>query len=239
MCTFGRPGTTTGTWNGTAAPGIDKVAFGFVPPHPFDTLMDITDTPLTRTEQLIDKTRANIELAQRHQKHYHDKTCRPLTFQVGEYAYLARWAIRQLPGTTKLARNYFGPFKVVRSIKDIAYELDLPHVMRRIHPVFHVEYLKKARSDDLHLNPVFPRPSAVLPDDADEADCILDHRYRYNQPQFLIRWTNCPGEDSWVKSIDAGIPLVDEHMKTPKWNANPLKIKYVRDEDGNRARIFY
>jgi hypothetical protein len=67
-----------------------EVAFRFVPPHPFDIVLGTTRTPLTRTEheQLIDKTRANIELAQRRQKHYHDKKYRPLTFQVGEYAYI-------------------------------------------------------------------------------------------------------------------------------------------------------
>jgi hypothetical protein len=43
----------------------------------------------------------------------------------------------------------------------------------------------------------------------------------------------------WVKAIDAGVPLVDEYMKTTKWKANPFKIKYVRDEDGDRARILY
>jgi hypothetical protein len=146
--------------------------------------------------------------------------------------------MRQLAGTTKLAPNFFGTFEVVRSIKDISYELDLPAAMSKIHPVFHVQYLKKVGTDKLQPNPIIPPLPALNPEeDGYDVDCILSHRYRYGKPRFLVKWTNYPGEDSWVPPDDVGTSLIDEYMKTNKWRNSPFKVKYLKRQCV-KVRIF-
>jgi len=52
----------------------------------------------------------------------------------------------------KLAPRYVGPFKVLKKVGKVAYELELPEELGGVHPVFHVPNLKKCLSDEnLHV----------------------------------------------------------------------------------------
>jgi hypothetical protein len=42
----------------------------------------------------------------------------------------------------KLAYKYFGPFKILKKVGEVAYQLDFPKEAR-IHSTFHVSLLKK------------------------------------------------------------------------------------------------
>nr|GFB42258.1 putative reverse transcriptase domain-containing protein [Tanacetum cinerariifolium] len=60
----------------------------------------------------------------------------------------------------KLNPRYVGPFKVFEWIRDVAYMLDLPEELSRVHNTFHMSNLKKChaeeplavRLDELHFN---------------------------------------------------------------------------------------
>ena len=47
----------------------------------------------------------------------------------------------------KLSPRYVGPYKVMRRIGKVAYELELPSEMDLVHPVFHVSMLKRYQGD--------------------------------------------------------------------------------------------
>nr|GFB37124.1 putative reverse transcriptase domain-containing protein [Tanacetum cinerariifolium] len=48
----------------------------------------------------------------------------------------------------KLNPRYVGPFKVFERIRDVAYKLDLPEELSRVHNTFHVSNLKKFHADE-------------------------------------------------------------------------------------------
>ncbi|WMV07354.1 hypothetical protein MTR67_000739 [Solanum verrucosum] len=53
----------------------------------------------------------------------------------------------------KLSPRYIGPYHIAKRIGNVAYELELPHELAAVHPVFHISMLKKCISD----------PSLILP----------------------------------------------------------------------------
>nr|GFC70975.1 putative reverse transcriptase domain-containing protein [Tanacetum cinerariifolium] len=48
----------------------------------------------------------------------------------------------------KLNPRYVGPFKVLERIGDVAYKLDLPNELSRVHNMFYVSNLKKCHADE-------------------------------------------------------------------------------------------
>jgi hypothetical protein len=50
----------------------------------------------------------------------------------------------------KLAPNFYGPYTIIKCIGHMAYKLALPS-HSKIHPVFHVSYLKKVIGSKCHI----------------------------------------------------------------------------------------
>ncbi|GKB11241.1 hypothetical protein Tco_0845164 [Tanacetum coccineum] len=48
----------------------------------------------------------------------------------------------------KLNPRYVGPFKVLEKVRSVAYKLELPQELSRVHNTFHVSNLKKCYSDE-------------------------------------------------------------------------------------------
>ena len=51
----------------------------------------------------------------------------------------------------KLKPRYIGPFEILKRVGNVAYLLELPASMSRIHNVFHVSMLKKYHPDPSHV----------------------------------------------------------------------------------------
>ncbi|GKG08975.1 hypothetical protein Tco_0334807, partial [Tanacetum coccineum] len=48
----------------------------------------------------------------------------------------------------KTAIRYVGPFKVIKRVGEVAYKLELPEELSRVHHTFHVSNLKKCHADE-------------------------------------------------------------------------------------------
>ncbi|GJZ10975.1 putative reverse transcriptase domain-containing protein [Tanacetum coccineum] len=76
---------------------------------------------------------------------------KPMEFQVGDKVMLkvSPWkGVVRFGKRGKLNPRYVGPFKVLKKVRAIAYKLELPQELSRVHNTFHVSNLKKCYSDD-------------------------------------------------------------------------------------------
>ncbi|MCI40988.1 hypothetical protein A2U01_0062221, partial [Trifolium medium] len=115
----------------------------------------------------------------------------PHKFTVGDYVFVKLRPYKQhsVVGKRihKLSKRFFGPFKILKAIGEVAFELELPPTSK-IHPVFHVSKLKPCLGDvqgslalpanSIDNHPLL-KPLAVLDWKRDNEDA---------EPQVLIQW---------------------------------------------------
>ncbi|GKC36090.1 putative reverse transcriptase domain-containing protein [Tanacetum coccineum] len=83
------------------------------------------------------------------QKSCADRRHKPLEFQVGDKVMLkvSPWkGVIRFGKRGKLNPPYIGPFKILTKVGTVAYRLELPEKLSRVHSTFHVSNLKKCVS---------------------------------------------------------------------------------------------
>ena len=101
----------------------------------------------------IQVVREKLKVAQDRQKSYADTRRRDLEFEVDDMVFLkvAPWkGVIRFQQRGKLNPRYIGPFRILERIGLVAYRLELPPELSRIHNVFHVSMLKKYVPDPSH-----------------------------------------------------------------------------------------
>ena len=94
--------------------------------------------------------RDRLKTTQIRQKSYADLRRRELEFQVDDWAFLKVSPMKGVMIFGKkgnLSPRYVGPYKILKSIGKVAYELELPEELAAVHPVFHISLLKKCVGD--------------------------------------------------------------------------------------------
>ncbi|GJZ35059.1 putative reverse transcriptase domain-containing protein [Tanacetum coccineum] len=92
-----------------------------------------------------------IQAARDRQKSYVDVRRKPLEFQVGDKVMLkvSPWkGVIRFGKREKLNPRYIGPFKIIAKVGTVAYRLELPEQLSRVHSTFYVSNLKKCLSDE-------------------------------------------------------------------------------------------
>lgn len=142
-----------------------------------------------------------LEAAKQRQKAYADDKRRHLEFKVGDQVLLSSKNINiRMPqdGTKKLLPKWIGPFTITKQVNKVAYKLDLPDHMKRIHNVFHISLLKQFYSDGRSQPP--PPPIEIDGENYYLIERILDHKIGKgrNARKYLVRWLGYPPEhDTW------------------------------------------
>nr|GFB17981.1 putative reverse transcriptase domain-containing protein [Tanacetum cinerariifolium] len=120
----------------------------------YDTIWVIVDrltksaifTPIRETDHMDKHARIYLK-----EKSYADLKHKPMEFQVGHKVMLkvSPWkGVVHFGKRGKLNPRYVGPFKVLERVGDVAYKLDLPEELSRVHNTFHVSNLKKCHADE-------------------------------------------------------------------------------------------
>ncbi|KAI3703185.1 hypothetical protein L1987_73086 [Smallanthus sonchifolius] len=118
---------------------------------------EVGDSQLTgpelvfETSEKIVQIRNRMAAARDRQKSYVDKRRKPLEFQIGDMVLLkvSPWkGVIRFGKRGKLNPRYVGPFKILKRIGPVAYQLDLPERLSGVHNVFHVSNLKKCLADE-------------------------------------------------------------------------------------------
>ncbi|GKB43647.1 hypothetical protein Tco_0888589 [Tanacetum coccineum] len=92
-----------------------------------------------------------MQAARDRQKSYTDLKRKPMEFQVGDKVMLkvSPWkGVVRFGKRGKLNPRYVGPFKVLEKVGSVAYKLELPQELSRVHNTFHVSNLKKCYADE-------------------------------------------------------------------------------------------
>ncbi|GJV93219.1 hypothetical protein Tco_1541032 [Tanacetum coccineum] len=92
-----------------------------------------------------------MQAARDRQKSYADLKRKPMEFQVEDKVMLkvSPWkGVVRFGKRGKLNPRYVGPFKVLEKVGEVAYKLELPEELSRVHNTFHVSNLKKCHADE-------------------------------------------------------------------------------------------
>ena len=111
----------------------------------------------------------SIKAAQDRQKKYVDVRRRPLEFSTGDQLFLkvALWKnMLRFVLKGKLTPRFIGPFRILQRVGPVAYKVDLPPQLAKVHDVFHISLLRKADVD----------PARILPQVEVKEDLTLELR---------------------------------------------------------------
>nr|GEW79020.1 hypothetical protein [Tanacetum cinerariifolium] len=101
---------------------------------------------IQETTEKIVLIKQRIQAAQDRQKSYTDLKRKPMEFEVRDRVKLkvSPWkGVVRFGKRGKLNPRYVRPFKVLAKIRKVAYRLELPQELSRVHHTFHVSNLKK------------------------------------------------------------------------------------------------
>ncbi|KAF7153068.1 hypothetical protein RHSIM_Rhsim01G0082100 [Rhododendron simsii] len=189
-------------------------------PHPYSTTtvaqvfldnifklhVAVADNMLQDRSTILKLLKEHLVSSQHRMKQIADQHRSERVFEVGDWVYLKLQPFRQVTvafrRNAKLAPKYFGPYQVVKKLRLVAYELELPPYSK-IHPVFHVSLLKKKLGQYDVVQTELPLVREVGQMQL-EPVAILDRRLvkQHNRPvtKVWIQWSNSIPEDATWES---------------------------------------
>ncbi|GKE70985.1 putative reverse transcriptase domain-containing protein [Tanacetum coccineum] len=111
-----------------------------------------------KTTEKIVQIKSRIQAARDRQKSYADVRQKPLEFQIEDKVMLkvSPWkGVIRFGKRGKLNPRYIVPFKIIDKVGTVAYRLELPEQLSRVHSTFHVSNLKKCMSDEPLAIPLY------------------------------------------------------------------------------------
>ncbi|KAH0682484.1 hypothetical protein KY289_020236 [Solanum tuberosum] len=161
---------------------------------------------------ILDELKANLTHAQAQMKVYANAKHREVVFQPCDLVYLRmqHFKLRSLAKKVnqKLSPRYYGPYTILNKIGEVAYRLDLPP-HSRVHPIFHVSWLKRSVKDSTPIQQLPPFLSEELEMKVQPESVVDCHTLLNGCQEVLIKWEDLLDfENTWesYEVIDAQFP---------------------------------
>ncbi|GJZ12212.1 hypothetical protein Tco_0546971 [Tanacetum coccineum] len=166
-----------------------------------------------------------MQAARDRQKSYAVKRRRPLEFEVRDKVMLkvAPWnGVMQFGKRRKLNPRYIGPFRIIERIGPVAYRLELPQELSRVHNVFHVCNLKKCLSNDTLVIPLeeiqLDDKLNFVEEPVEIMDRVVKQLKRSRIPIIKVRWNARRGlEYTWEREDQ----FKSKEQSCCSWDSNP------------------
>nr|GEW18887.1 putative reverse transcriptase domain-containing protein [Tanacetum cinerariifolium] len=174
---------------------------------------EVRDAQLTgpkiihETTKKIIQIKSRIQAAHDRQKSYTDLKRKSMDFQVGDMVMLkvSPWkGVVRFGKRGKLNPRYIGPFKVLSKVGDVAYRIELPPQLSRVHNTFHVSNLKKCMSDESLVIPLeelrVDDKLHFMEEPVEVMDREIKQLKRSHIPIIKVRWNSKRGlEFTWKR----------------------------------------
>ncbi|XP_062203820.1 uncharacterized protein LOC133906043 [Phragmites australis] len=184
-----------------------QALYGYPPPQIGElsipcNISDEARITIEEKEKMLKELKLNLSKAQERTKHFADKGRTERSFTEGDMVYLKlqpyRYNAFGLRGSIKLRSKYYGPFRVIKRVGMAAYKLLLPDGVN-IHPVFHVNQLKKhlgAKAVPLPNLPLVTAEGKIKTEPLKVLERRIVPRNHEAVAQWLVQWENLSADDS-------------------------------------------
>lgn len=209
------------TYHSAALTTPFEIVYGQQPPvHlpylPGETNVQVVAKCLQEREDMLLILKFHLLRAQHRMKQMADQRRSERKFEVGDWVFLKLQPYRQRSVVArvsqKISPKYFGPYKIVEKMGEVAYKLELP-ATTQIHPVFHVSQLKQLVGDVSVANQL---PDVIYEATSKEPEYCLERKMVKRQDRaatkVLVKWKNQPEDEATWEF------LYDLQKKFPEFN---------------------
>ncbi|MCO5611007.1 hypothetical protein L7F22_065255 [Adiantum nelumboides] len=185
-----------------------EAAYGHTPLVPTNFVLQhklaLADQLVQEMQDILVQVRDKLVHVQQKYQKQANKHRRHAEFNEGDLVllYVASHRYKKVKSVfPKLRPRFYGPFKIIKKNSVVSYKLELPPSWGKLHPTFHISWLKQYIQGD---SPV-PELSSYVPEIEDEhvilvLEMIVDVRQKETRrkltTKFLVKWMDLDESDS-------------------------------------------
>ncbi|MCO5571454.1 hypothetical protein L7F22_025194 [Adiantum nelumboides] len=185
-----------------------QAAYGHTPLVPTNFVLQhkvaLADQLVQEMQDILVQVRDKLVHCQQKYQKQANKHHRHAEFNEGDLVllYIASHRYKTVKSVfPKLRPRFYGPFKIIKKNSVVNYKLELPPSYGKLHPTFHILWLKQYIQGD---SPI-PELSSYVPEIEDEhvilvREMILDVRQKKTRrkltTEFLVKWMDLDESDS-------------------------------------------
>ncbi|GJY00542.1 ty3-gypsy retrotransposon protein [Tanacetum coccineum] len=205
-----------------------------IPYPPGSSKIEAVDELLTEWDELLRQLKENLLAAKHRMEAKANRGPWEVEFNIGDKVLVKLQSYRQLTLarrlSNKLAKRYYGPYKVEARVGKVAYRLTLP-ASSKIHPVFHVSILKSFLGSENEVITNLPEEfQKGRPGEQPLTICDFCMVLRNGKPErkVLVQWAGGSSEEAtweWLSDFQLAYPNITLRTRSLEdWEVSSLQF---------------